>query len=97
MMNDMTRDGLRELRARAMRLDNMGVQHCNRIPWEKITESMKEGWLRPAEATMKAEDAAGLAVVPYGATKAMQNAACANFNKVAGLNDAIHAGNLLKE
>ena len=44
---------------------------------------------------MKAEETAGLAVVQYGATQAMQNAACSNFNKVAGLNDAIAEGNLL--
>lgn len=52
---------------------------------------------RQIERALDALSAAGFAVVPYGATEAMQNAACSDFNRVAGLNAAIDTGNLLKE
>lgn len=52
---------------------------------------------RQVERALDALSAAGFAIVPYGATEAMQSAACSNFNKIAGLNAAIDAGNLLKE
>lgn len=92
-----TRDELRELQARIIRSHILGTEKDKQFPWGKLTAVGKEPYLDIAEATMKAEEAEGLAVVPYGATKAMQNAACANFNKVAGLNDAIAAGDILRE
>ena len=94
-MADMTRDEDKELRARAI---DPGA-------WSMFDAGMSEAhWrfsraasLAKAEATMKAEADAGLVVVQYGATKTMQNAACSNFNRIAGLNDAIEAGDLLRE
>lgn len=106
-MTDMTRDELKELRARAMRLDIMGVENCERVSWEELNFVMKMGYLRTAEATMKAEADAGLAVVQCVPTDEMAVAGCLGAN-LAGysvgtasahfvLNAGNKAGNLLKD
>ena len=88
----MTRDELRELRAQALHERWAG----GRITWEKLREDRKDSYRTLAEATMKAEEAAGIASVPLEATEAMiQHAHCHSFisNKI---NAAIDVGNLLK-
>ena len=95
----MTRDKLVEsmVRARGAFLIAAAKAEGFTLPEYDDMEPYQQHRLRMAEhAVLDALSAAGYAVVPYGATKAMQNAACSNFNKVAGLNDAIAEGNILK-
>ena len=94
-MAEMTRDDLRELRARAL-----GEQWAfGGGGWAKLDKLQRHMFLALAEATMKAEDAAGLAVVQKEATGEMIDAYYyANPGKlVRHLEKAIATGNLLKE
>ena len=110
-MAEMTRDELRELRARALCLDESPDQIGSRGSCEGGCIHPAAGsvcpYLSGAEATMKAEDAAGLAVVPKKITDEMEDSwwdahdAIGEFwgQFVAGdtTNAANHAGNLLRE
>ena len=91
-MADMSRDELKELRARAM---------CDCKLWPNAFDAECEGnqieWRCMAEATMKAEADAGLAVVPRDATDEMKARVCAHNNRSTALRAAIKAGDLLGE
>ena len=97
-MAEMTRDELRELRARAM-----CAVDCNETP-PGLCDDCDEWdvYLRMADDTMKAEDAAGLAVVPKEANdnrkivEAGQEEYRHKLPYRTLYNVMVHVGNLLK-
>ena len=108
-MADMTRDGLRELRARAM-CRAMFPNVIGQMAWENTSPFKKSSYYLYADATMKADDAAGLAVVRAVPTDEMV-AAGLRGAEIAGylpepvddpaahfvINAANRAGNILEE
>ena len=95
----MNRDELLELRARAI-CRAMFPNVIEQMAWENTSPFKKSNYYLFAEATMKAEDAGGLAVVPREATEemalAMGTRVYTNIVKER-INAANRAGNLLKE
>ena len=102
----MTRDDLRELRARAMMkahgdlyTDEQSLDlymnadthsgDCTKQAWT-CNRCFADVYRKQAEATMKAEEAAGLAVVPLNATEEMRDAA---LHTAGGVRKEITAAN----